>query len=482
MKIRLTTSILQLILIGFLVVSFPLIAALIFAVIQVDGLAGTGRRAVLDTAQVVRASRIIVEQISAMERSARQYQILRDESIYQHYVNRRAEFDTALERLRELDREIAQLSSLERLIGLERQLFDALQMAAQKDNTSPENIGEFPPLVELARSFSFEISQYIARDADEMRRQAKKSKRVLAFISIALIPTTLVMVATFTVLITKPLRRIDQEIRRLGSGEFSTPISVGGGPQDLRELSIRLEWLRMRLNELEEQKASFLRDISHELKTPLSAIREGAELLNDEVVGTLSSEQQEVATILRENSLRLQKRIEDLIKFNVALSQPSRLVLSRFALDEVVSEVIDDHRLTCRSKNLIIDTNLSESKMLGDREKIRIVVDNLLSNAIKFSPLEGRIRIGTACYDDMVLLDVQDEGQGIALRDRSRVFDLFYQGRTPDKGHVKGTGLGLAITKEYVKAHHGEISILEGEKGTHMRVYLPLTPNRKLQA
>jgi two-component system sensor histidine kinase GlrK len=432
LKIRLTTSILQLILIGFLVVSFPLIAALIFAVVQVDGLAGTGRRAVLDTAQVVNASRIIVEQITAMERSARQYQILHDESIYQHYVNRRVELDQAIERLKELDLEIGQLSSLNRLVGLERQLFDALQMIAQKDNTSPGVISKFPPLVELARSFSFEISQYIARDANEMRRQAKKSKRVLAFISIALIPTTLVMVAIFTVLITKPLRRIDQEIRRVGSGEFSTPISVGGGPQDLRELSIRLEWLRMRLNELEEQKAAFLRDISHELKTPLSAIREGAELLNEEVVGALSSEQQEVATILRENSLRLQKRIEDLIKFNVALPQASRLELSEFSLDELVRKIIDDHRLTCRSKNLIIDTNFSEAKMLGDREKIRIIVDNLLSNAIKFSPSEGRIKIGTSCNVDMVLLDVRDEGQGIASRDRNRVFDPFYQGRAPE--------------------------------------------------
>ena len=434
----------------------------------------------MDTAQVVKASRNIVEQITAMERSARQYQILRDQSFYQHYINRRTEYVEAIELLRVLDVEIARLSSLEQLVGLEQQLFDVLQKAAKADETTPPDISEFPPMVELARSFSFEISQLIARDADEMRRQAKKSKRVLALISIALIPTTLVMAATFTVLITKPLRRIDHEIRRLGSGEFSTPISVGGGPQDLKELNIRLEWLRMRLNELEEQKTSFLRDISHELKTPLSAIREGAELLNDGVVGALSAEQQEVATILRENSVRLQRRIEDLIKFNVALSQPSRLELSRFPLHEVVREVIADHRLTSRARQLNIDTNLSEGKVLGDREKVRIIVDNLLSNAIKFSPIGGTIRIGIACYDDVVLLDIQDEGQGIDSKDRARVFDAFYQGRAPNKGHVKGTGLGLAIVKEYVKLHHGKISILDQGKGTHMRVYLPVSAKKKV--
>ena len=88
------------------------------------------------------------------------------------------------------------------------------------------------------------------------------------------------------------------------------------GPQDLRYLGQRLEWLRSRLSDLEEQQNRFLRHVSHELKTPLTAVREGAELLRDNVGGKLSPEQREIVRIVRENTLSLQKLIEDLLKYH----------------------------------------------------------------------------------------------------------------------------------------------------------------------
>ena len=473
MNIRLPTSILQLTLIGFCLVSLPLIVALMIAVIQVDGLAGKGRRAVLDTAQAVHASRIIVEQVTAMERNARQFQVLRDQSFYLHYQNRHTDFMQAVDVLSKLDLDTTSRELLEQLVQLEQNLYHVLRQAAEIGNGTGGSLTEFPPMVEVARSMSYEISQFIARDVDEMRRQAKKAKHILLILAASLIPTTLVLAATFTVLITKPLRRIDHEIRRLGSGKFSDPISVGG-PQDLRELSIRLDWLRIRLNELEEQKRSFLRGISHELKTPLSAIREGAELLNDEVVGTLTIEQAEVATILRENSLQLQKRIEDLLKFNIAISQPTKLHPVRIQLDETIREVLADHRLTLRSKRLVIDERLARIRLLGDREKLKIIVDNLFSNAIKFSPVGGKIKVELVSYDTVAVMNVSDDGPGIDSQERHRVFEAFYQGQATHRGHVKGTGLGLAIVQEYVKMHRGKVEIVNQPKGARIRVYLPL--------
>ena len=473
MKLHIPTSILQLTLIGFSVVTLPLIAALVFAVMQVDGLAGHGRQVIFDTAQAVQASRIVVEQVSAMERSARQFLVLRDTSFYQHYLGKRAEMDRAIAELLDLNLDAQQRVRLELLIRLEQDLYRAVQSALTGDEDTDATHREFPPLVEVARPLLFEISQFIARDAKEMRQQAKYAQRILLMLAISLIPASFVLAALFTVLITRPLRRIDQEIKRLGSGEFSKPIQVGG-PEDLRELSTRLDWLRTRLNELEQQKISFLRDVSHELKTPLSAIREGVELLNDRVVGNLTPEQAEVASILRVNSLQLQQRIEDLLKFNIAISQSENLHLSRFKLDEVISGVIADHRLTYRSRKLVIDAQLARLNLFGDREKIRIIADNLLSNAIKLSPAGGRIRIGLTSVSGDAILDVHDEGPGIEPKDRNRIFEAFYQGHNPHSGHVKGTGLGLAIAKEYVKMHHGRIKVMHQLRGAHIRVRLPL--------
>ena len=91
----------------------------------------------------------------------------------------------------------------------------------------------------------------------------------------------------FAVLIARPIRQLDQAIRQMGTADFTHAIEVNG-PQDLRYLGQRLEWLRSRLHELEEQQNRFLRHVSHELKTPLTAVREGAELLRDNVGGKLS--------------------------------------------------------------------------------------------------------------------------------------------------------------------------------------------------
>ncbi len=116
-------------------------------------------------------------------------------------------------------------------------------------------------------------------------------------------------------LIARPIRQLDQAIRQMGTADFTHAIEVNG-PQDLRYLGQRLEWLRTRLHELEEQQNRFLRHVSHELKTPLTAVREGAELLRDNVGGRLAPEQQEIVRIVRENTLSLQKLIEDLLKYH----------------------------------------------------------------------------------------------------------------------------------------------------------------------
>ena len=116
-------------------------------------------------------------------------------------------------------------------------------------------------------------------------------------------------------LIARPIRQLDQAIRQMGTADFTHAIEVNG-PQDLRYLGQRLEWLRSRLHELEEQQNRFLRHVSHELKTPLTAVREGAELLRDRVGRRPSPGQWDIVRIVRENTLQLQKLIEDLLTYH----------------------------------------------------------------------------------------------------------------------------------------------------------------------
>lgn len=468
------TSILQLTLIGFLLVALPLITALIIAVIQVDHLAMQSRRSVYDAAHAMQATHKLVEQITAMERSILQFQVLGEADLYENYLERHRNFERAAKTLFSVNLDTDQRKRLTQLAALEQAVYNRLRGRQNNPKRVEAAVAEFPTLANLARPMLYEASALIARVTGEMQQSAAATQRRLLLQAAALIPLALLLAGLFTVLITRPLRHIERAIRHLGMGDFSQPIRIKG-PQDLQELSERLDWLRQRLMEVEQQKIDFLRHISHELKTPLTDIREGAELLADEVVGSLSEEQAEVARILRQNSLHLQKLIEDLLNFSFAPSK--RLVANKAPLRvrPLIEDTIAEQKLAIKAKHVRLRTELEEVTVTGESELIRIILDNLLSNAVKYSPTGGRIHIALGARDGHAVLDMQDEGPGIDPQERSQVFEAFYQGETVPKGHVKGTGLGLSIAQEYVKLHQGSIEIIDQPRGAHLRVTLPLT-------
>jgi two-component system sensor histidine kinase GlrK len=253
----------------------------------------------------------------------------------------------------------------------------------------------------------------------------------------------------------------------------------------MRYLGQRLEWLRSRLHELEEQQNRFLRHVSHELKTPLTAVREGAELLRDRVGGELSPEQREIVRIVRENTLSLQKLIEDLLNYHQTRSIEPQ-TLGPVALADVVRRVVREHKLAAFARLITVEAKLAPSIIVGDSEKIRAIVDNLLSNAIKYSPRSGSILLELRSESDEAVLDVIDGGPGISAADRPHIFESFYQGKTAPEGRIKGSGLGLAIAREYTLAHGGRIELIDradGRRGAHFRLYLPLAmPGQRAQA
>jgi two-component system sensor histidine kinase GlrK len=286
----------------------------------------------------------------------------------------------------------------------------------------------------------------------------------------------LALALVFAVLIARPIRQLDLAIRRMGTADFTQAVEVNG-PQDLRYLGQRLDWLRTRLSELEQQQTRFLRHVSHELKTPLTAVREGAELLRDNVGGRLSPEQQDIVRIVRENTLSLQKLIEDLLAYHQARAlEPATLAPVHLA--EIVRRVLREQKLAAIARMVDFDTSLAPLVVVGDHEKIRTVIDNLLSNAIKYSPRSGTIEIALLEQNGFAVLDVADHGPGIAPEERERVFDSFYSGKAPVDGKVKGSGLGLAIAREYAIAQSGRIEVLDradGQRGVRFRLWLPLS-------
>ncbi|MDB5809905.1 MAG: histidine kinase [Betaproteobacteria bacterium] len=466
-------SFLKLLLVAFSLVALPLVVALITSAIAVDQLANRSETAVYQAVRATQSSRRLSELLTIMERSARQIVILNDRSLLAAYKISRTQFEETTAQFSQLPFDAGQRGELDAIITTEQQIYDALSNAELLNPAALRaQVGRFGELAAHAQSIVAKASRVIDLEVDEMRRTALEARRIMLWQALALIPVVVFLVFGFAAVIARPIRQIDAAIRELGGGKFDTPVSVSG-PADLEYLGSRLEWMRLQLINIEQQKNRFLQQISHELKTPLTALREGAQLLSEDVLGSLTAEQREVAEILRQNSIKLQKQIEELLDYTAI---PLRtLELAELDPGRLMAEVANDHKLQLQAKNLKLETRDAGTRIVGDAAKIRVVLDNLLSNSIKFSPPGGIIRMEMRVDGEDLVLDVTDQGPGIAPADRPHVFEPFYQGRVETLGPVKGSGLGLSIVREHVMAHGGSAEIVadEGEAGSHFRIRVP---------
>ncbi len=465
---------LKLLVIGFVVVSLPLVVALVNAAISVQRLANHSEAAVDQAVQAARSSRQLMEQVLSMERVVRQFLILNDSGLLDDYAKVRANFKRTTSQLSLLPLDERQLAELRRAVDREAGLYEVLTQPPEADQRSTLIEG-YVGLSTLARSMANDSNDLIDREIEKMRVEAEAAQKSLLLQLLAAFPLGLLIAALFAFMIARPIGQLERGIRQLGSGELSTAIRLSG-PADLEYLGERLEWLRHRLIEIEEQKAMFLRHVSHELKTPLTVLREGAELLADGTAGPLTAEQGDVVGIMQNNSALLQQMIEDLLNYQRALASVLNLELERVDLTDIAAGVIESHRLAGSRRDVSIVMQASAAPLVGDREKLRVVIDNLLSNAIKFSPDGGIVRVDVMPSPLEIQLDVIDQGPGVPPADRAKIFDWFFQGERQQSARVKGSGLGLSIAREFVTAHRGSIEVVEGYGGAHFRVVLPAGP------
>lgn len=468
-------SFLKLILAGFALAGLPLVLALVTATIYVDRIATKSQRAVYQAVQATQASRMIVEQIATMERYARQYQVLGEEALFEGYTKAHLAFEETAIALVGLPLDRTLRRDLEQLIDREIRIYSALNVHQRKAERVTEAIAEFESMSDVARAILEGSNRLVDRESNQMRKDAERARTVLLWQAFSVIPTAIILALGFVVLLSRPIKQIDEAIRHIGSGGTVDPIQVGG-PQDLQRLGERLEWLRLRLAELEQQKARFLRQVSHELKTPLTALREGTELLADGVVGTLAEKQREVVHILQRNCAQLQKLIEDLLKYNEDRLRPSHHLARSFDLRDVLRRVLTDHKLTLMSKHIRLEARIDPDPCYGDEESVRVILDNLLSNAAKFSREGTVISVTGVRESGQWMLQVCDQGPGVAAEERERIFEPLYRGRAASMSNARGTGLGLAIVKEYVSMLGGTVFVVEADTGACFRVLWPEVP------
>ena len=457
-----------------MLVAAPLVGALAYSAWHSERLAEQSRHAVFSAAQAARASRTLVNRIGSLERLATLHVVHNAPDAIQDLVRVHASFRQVAQELLQLPLEEDQLAALKRTMAQELGLYDLLTgpRDAQRGAERAQVATLTARLAENASEVLAISTQVADREVLRLRADAESVQRQLVLLVLFSTAVALALALALTRHIARPIVELDAAIRQLGGADFERPIAVRG-PEDLKTLGERLDWLRRRLIELENEKNRFLRHLSHELKTPLTALREGAELLHDEVGGPLSDAQRRVVSIMKDNSVKLQRLIEELLDYQRALHAAAALAPRQLALDALVREVARSHELAAQAKGQKLALELERVQVNADPEKLRSIVDNLIGNAVKFTPAGGSVAVSARSSGDEALIDVIDSGPGVPAEERDSIFDSFFRGRAKASARVEGSGLGLAIAREFVEAHGGRISVLAEERGAHFRVALP---------
>lgn len=233
-----------------------------------------------------------------------------------------------------------------------------------------------------------------------------------------------------------------------------------------------------KLKGLDRLKAQFMENVTHELKTPLVAIRGYNESILEGRFGPLTVKQVEGLTIAMRNVERLQKLIDELLEFEKIDSGEFKLDVTEFDLVPLIGAVLGNFQPQVEAGKLAVRTESQEALWVrADRDKIGHVLLNLLSNAVKFSPDGGEIvvRARMAEEGDCAVVSIIDHGPGIPSAAQSYLFTRFWQADGSSRRKYGGTGLGLAIVKGILDAHGTTIDVVSAEgSGTIVHFYLPL--------
>lgn len=454
---------------GFALVALPLLVAVVGGSVYLDRLTRRSEQLVRDGVMLSRQGQTLATQLLQMERNARQYRILGRDELVGLYQERHTQLTQTLDSLGSVRLDPGAADARRELRGIAESVSGAIAEADPSSESLAAALERFARMRELATGIARAADTAIRAELDALERQSARVRDFLFWLTVTLVPITLALTALFAWLILRPIGRLGRAIRSLGAVEPPAPIAVGG-PPEIRDLGEELERLRVRLERSEAEKNRFLRHMSHELKTPLSAIREGTELIADGSVGVDTPAHREIVDILRSSSVELQHLIENLLVLSARdLARKPEHIDPAALIDEAISR----HRLAISSARLEVERQVDGRGFEGFRSLLQSAVSNLIGNAIRFSPERGVLYVRARRRGQRLIIDVADEGPGIPDAERPHVFEPFFQGDASPQGHVRGTGVGLSVVRDCARAHDGRVEIVDGEyPGAHIRITL----------
>jgi len=318
------------------------------------------------------------------------------------------------------------------------------------------------------------------------------SSHDLSALAVILVASATIGIAFALVLgqrVSEARRSLAETTRRIGKGDFSpsnrlpAPAEFALLADELEDMSARLKHAQERERALEASRRELVAWVSHDLRTPLAALRGYLEtLLMKE--GTLSDQERrnylEIATRQGERLTTLVARLFELAKLEGGQIEPNR---EAFQLGDLIEDVVQKFGLATKQHEVEIHTEIpgDDPFVLGDIGLIERVLENLIENALRHTPAGGRILLALVPGEKKVTVEINDTGAGIAQEDLPHIFNRFYRGDKSRRQHTGNAGLGLAIVKSILVLHGSEIDVTSSRgKGASFKFALPVAEGSAL--
>ncbi len=470
-KIFLTSSLVILVLLG--------IAAL--SLRAIDRLVSVNKEITTQTMPVLRFSASARDAVLSLARLETRYLVLRDPQYAALWEERATGAREDLDRLQEFIRTGREATLLHEITAAfeeyRRLVADERSMVARGDRPGALRLAEThtQPLidrVEGSLEALMQMRNVAAADAqaDAARLEARTWAGVLvalgAAVGLALLGTGIIAHR-----MTRSLRTLSAATGAVEAGSFREPIPVDA-EDEIGELARSFNTMASRLHQMDETKREFFARISHELRSPLTSVREAAHLLQDGIPGALNPKQARVVGIISRSCDRLLRLVNQILELSRVQAGLLPLQRQRVDLDRIVSRGLEELRPQADEAGVTLDRERvgEDFSYVGDEDRLIQVLINLVGNAIRFTPRGGSVRVRLIDARDEVEIQVEDTGVGIPAAALPTIFESYQQVHR-DRG---GTGLGLAIVRGVVEAHGGRVTVESQEaKGSRFTVLFP---------
>jgi signal transduction histidine kinase len=419
-------------------------------------------RSLVDTGiPAVRLEVGLLEHVAAMRRLEGRYAILKDPAfltIFRDRLRATAVDVNLLEGL--LD------TPVER--DLLREVRTCLDEYRQFVEGGPLPQGHPHPAIELEDMLE---RLYQASATELWRRQAgletlasqTRALGLTALVTASLIGLGLGALAVFRV--TRPLRQLRTATQAVAAREFSEPLDAAG-PSEIRDLTGAFNSMAVRLGEIDRLKDEFFTGISHDLRTPLAAIRWSADLLHSGALGPLTPKQMRLVETIQTSSRRLLALVGQIVELGRLRAGRLQLDLRPTDIHDAIGQALEEVRTLAERGDLRLDVAVPDRLPLvaADAERVQQILVNLLANAVRFTPPGGSVQVSASLEKGSVLVRVADTGVGIPADLVPKIFDPYEQAH---RGRG-GSGVGLTVVRSLVEAHGGRVWV-ESEEGRGSR-------------